>query len=315
MARLPAFLSVKTRLDNSRVNTLPPERKHVSAGFSVFREGENPEAIIFLESGELKAEGKRGSFTMQPGEVFGVQSLLEKQALDYSLTATQDSVYLQIDEERLDSAFKALPVWLLASVRKVMLRIRTLTHAIQKPVTKPKKKFLANFLKKRAEICKAKGARPRFESAAELLRECSWLSKVKVQDLEEELKTLERRKMVALENGGVKILQPDLLAAYADYVTALDNGEDFEPFQLNWTERESVICVLNSFENPVREASAWLRELQENDKFATPAEVIMLEKLGILKRVDFGLLEVDYKVAERIAFCIRHELQIRGGSL
>lgn len=297
------------------MNTLPPERKHVSAGFSVFQEGENPEAIIFLESGELKADGKEGCFTMLPGEVFGVQSLLEKRQLGYSLTATKESAYLQIDEERLESALKALPVWLLASVKKIMLRIRTLTRAIQKPETKPKKKFLANFLKRRAASCKAKGAPPKFESARELLRECSWLSKVGVAELEEELKTLERRKMVSLEASGLEILQPKLLAAYADYITALDSGEDFEPFQLNWTERESVICVLNSAGNSVREASEWLKELQKNDKFATPAEVIMLEKLGILKRVEFGLLEADYKVAEKVAFCIRHELQIRGGAL
>ena len=101
------------------MKTIPPIRKNVPAGFSVFKAGENPEVFLYLESGELaalvKSNGKdKELFKIQPGELIGLPSLLEKQAFAYDIVATRDSSYLEIDEECLASTLKSTPVWLVA---------------------------------------------------------------------------------------------------------------------------------------------------------------------------------------------------------
>lgn len=311
-------MNVRTNSNSSCLNIIQPVRKSVPAGFSVFKTGETPEVFLYLESGELEAvtidqSGKEQVlFKVQEKEVVGVPTLIEKEPLAYDIKASADSTYLQIDEECLASALKASPVWLLAATRQIVLHSKRAKADIKKTLCKNKSRALAAFLCMQAEVKIANGEVAIFKDAKELLRECSWLSRIPQKDLVDELISLERRHFLMRQENSIGIQNPELLKAYVDYQNSLEYGDDFAPFHLNLTEKRCLFCIARQPSDTVLEASVWLSLLKGNDKFATVAEIIMLTNFGILEKTEFGLLAINREKVNWFMMCLKHEADIRG---
>lgn len=311
-------MNARTNLKVPGSNFIQPVRKSVPAGFSVFKTGETPEVFLYLESGELSAVttdesgNEKELFKVQPKEVVGVPTLIEKEPLPYDIKASADSEFLEINEECLASALKTAPVWLLAATRQIVLHTKRAKTDIKTTLCKNKSRALAQFLAMQAEIKLASGTPAIFENARDLLLECAWQSKIPAKELATELRSLERRHMVLIQDETIGIQDPSLLTAYVDYLTSLELGEDFAPFHLNLTEKRCLSCVAREPAGTAKEASEWLALLKANDKFATVAEVIMLEKHGILQKTEFGQLATNKERIHWFALCLNHEADLRG---
>lgn len=311
-------MNARTNPPNLGSNIIQPVRRCVPAGFSVFKTGETPEVFLYIESGELVASKKNEKgedvelFRIHEKEVVGVPTLIEKEPLPYDITATTDTEFLQIDEECLTSALKASPVWLLAATRQIVLHTKKAKTSVKKSLCQNKARALAEFLYMQAEVKIANGEVAIFQNIDELLKECSWLSKIPAKELASELRTLERKHLVLLQNGNLGIQEPALLKAFSQYQTSIERGEDFAPFHMNLTEKRCLFCVAREPAETAFEASDWLKILKQNDKFATVAEVIMLENFGILQKTEFGLLAINPERVHWFMLCLKHETDIKG---
>lgn len=311
-------MNARTNPPNSGSNIIQPVRRCVPAGFSVFKTGEIPEVFLYVEKGELVASQKNENnesielFRVHEKEIVGVPTLIEKEPLPYDITAITDTEFLQIDEECLTSALKASPVWLLAATRQIVLHTKKAKTSVKKSLCQNKARALAEFLYMQAEVKIANGEVAIFQNIRELLNECSWLSKVPVNELAYELSSLERKHMVLLHDGNLGIQKPELLKAFAEYQTSLERGEDFPPFHMNLTEKRCLSCIAREPLSTVLEGSDWLKLLQGNDKFATVAEVIMLENSGILQKTEFGQLAINQERLHWFILCQKHEADIKG---
>ncbi len=291
------------------------------AGFSVFTFGENPEVFLYLEEGELEAVVQKDKskeqivFTVQPGETVGVPCLLEKEIFPYTLRAKTESSFLEINEENLSSSLRTTPIWLLAAIRKTVLQIKNDKKVITTSLCKNKTHALVAFLQMRAETYEMAGKQPIFPSFQTLLEECAWISRVSVKELYLELLSLERRQMVMIQNDSLGIPNTKLLEVYADFLKAVESGMDFPPFHLNLTEKRCLFRLAQETENPIREAPEWLKLLQLNDKFATVAEIILFEKLGIFQKTEFDLLAIQFDTIQKFILALKFENEIKGNAL
>lgn len=301
------------------MKTIPPIRKNVPAGFSVFKAGENPEVFLYLESGELaalvKSNGKdKELFKIQPDELIGLPSLLEKQAFAYDIVATRDSSYLEIDEECLASTLKSTPVWLLAGIRQINQQIKKAKSASLNIKSTNVSKVLASFLYSKAKLCSIQNQTPIFENYNILLKECAWISRIPFQVLKDELFSLERRKLVFIHQNELGIQEPLLLQALEEYLAYTERGKEFPPFHINLVEKRAVHCISRQG-NISLESSEWLEKLKSNDKFATISEVNLLEKLGLLKKVESNTLTPDEEQIQKYLLCFEYEKEIKGNML
>lgn len=299
---------------------IPPLRENVPAGFSVFKAKENPETFLYLEKGELAAlvvaNGKESElFKVHPGEVVGVQTLLEKQPLPYTLKATEDSSFLKIDEECLASALKNIPVWLLASIRNISQQIKLLLKSDHSISPNGTAKALAAFLLQKTEILLAENRSALFNDYHLLLKECSWITRIPLKILKEELISFERRRLVLIHDKELGIQNPKLLLILIEYLSSLESGKAYPPFHFNLVEKRAVHCLSRVPEGTSLTAPEWLTYLQNNDKFATVAEVILLEKLGLLIKNDLGLLSISEDNIHKFLLCFEFETEIKGALL
>lgn len=299
---------------------IPPTRKTVPAGFSVFKAGDNPEVFLYIESGELAAlvegnENSKNLFTAKSGDLIGVPSLLEKQPLPYSLQAIEETTYLEIDEECLASVLKSTPVWLLAAIRQTTQQTKKAKKSSSFICPGDTTKALSAFLLQKAEISKAQGESPIFENYLALLKECAWLTRIPLTALKEELFSLERKRLVLIHENELGIQEPLLLQALVEYHTAIEQGKEYPPFHFNLVEKRAIHCVSRQGENVQFTESTWLEILQSNDKFATISEVKRLEQLSLLKRTDTTHLRPNSKQINKYLLCFEYEKEIKGVAL
>ena len=313
-------MNVKTNSSFSFKNVIPPARKTVPAGFSVYSVGDNPELFLFLESGELKAtvsdfaKKEKILFRVFPGSIVGLTSLIEKEPFAYALKAEKESTFALINEESLYSVLSTLPVWLLASIRQLILKAKRTKQKIfhsscfNLPLT------FATYLLMKAEILIAVNQSLIFENAENLLKECSFLSRIPIENLEDLVKTFVRKQMIVVENGSLGIPEIRLLQVYIEYLECLEKGLEYPPFQLNLVEKRTLFALSRNTESP-KEAGEWLKILQRNDKFVTVKELILLESNHILEKTDFDLLKVNEEKLQDFLISLKYESEIRGISL
>ncbi|MCQ2105486.1 MAG: cyclic nucleotide-binding domain-containing protein [Fibrobacter sp.] len=301
---------------DSRQQTIPPVRSNVKAGFVVYTPDCEERSIVILNDGELVARKKDGPgafsndivFTMHPGDLVGVASLLEGETFKHTLVASKDSSITLVTEECMESELKRLPLWLLAVIRSLSSKTRLLkqeTHQTR----------VQNTIKSLAQFCSGKPANTKFNLAA-LIMEFNWLTRIPTSTIQLDFKGLFRRKLVhlSMENGKVfcKIKDPSLLEIFVDYQNTQEKDSDFEPYKLSDSQKKvlSLLSTVNA--DLCEESHYWLAFIQKHYPKADVAEWIMLQKLGWFKQAGQNLFTVDTNKVAYFLKALEFETNIRG---
>jgi CRP-like cAMP-binding protein len=227
----------------SRQQLIPPTHQSVKAGFVVYSPGSEYRSIVILEEGELVARETTPPhsvvFTMRPGDLVGVAALLEREPFKYELSASKDSKITLVTEECMESELKRLPLWLLALIRNLSAK----THLLKRAAIETR---VRNSLKSLAEYLSHKPQDTEF-NLAELLREYSFLTKISTTAAQEDFKSLLRRHLIKLsqKSGRVfcKIVDPELLHIFTDYIRAQETETEFAPYRLSIVQKRfSCFC-------------------------------------------------------------------------
>lgn len=304
------------KTEDSRQQTIPPVRSNVKAGFVVYTPDCEERSIVILNDGELVAREKDSTgkiskdiaFTMHPGDLVGVAALLEGEPFKFELSASCDSSITLVNEECMESELKKLPVWLLAVVRSLSSKTRTLKQEIHQT-------RVSNTVKSLAVFCSHKPADTKLNLAA-LIQEFHWLTKIPLSTIQLDFKGLYRRRLISLskENGKVfcKIKKPNLLRIFVDYQNSQENGVDFAPYKLSLYQKK-VLALLSTIDESIRQESPfWLAFIKKNDPKADVTEWIRLLKLGWFKPVDKDLFSVNSDKVTYFLTALRYETNIRG---
>ena len=105
-----------------------------------------------------------------------------------------------------------------------------------------------------------------------------------------------------------------MLQALEEYLAYTERGKEFPPFHINLVEKRAVHCISRQG-NISLESSEWLEKLKSNDKFATISEVNLLEKLGLLKKVESNTITPDEEQIQKYLLCFEYEKEIKGNML
>ena len=303
----------------SRQEIIPPTHQSVKAGFVVYSPKSEDRSIVILEEGELVAREITPPhsivFTMRPGDLVGVASLLEREPFKYELTASKDSRITLVTEECMESELKRLPLWLLALIRNLSAK----THQLKKAAIETR---VENTLKSLAEYLSHKRNGTEY-NLAELIREFSFLTKISTATAQEDIKSLLRRRLIKLsqKNGRIfcKITDPELLHILAQYLDSEEKnteaGTCFGPYKLT-VEQKKILVYLSATENNVPQSSPeWIADIQKKFPDTDVSQWINLLKLKWFVKTDkkdSDLYLIDKRNVHYFLKALRFETNIRG---
>lgn len=323
---------MNSKSGDSRQQIIPPTRTHVEAGFVVYApkesktknadstdssEEDQERSIVILNDGELVAREKDSPndivFTMHPGDLVGVASLLEREPLKYEIVATKDSDITLVNEECMESELKRLPLWLLAVIKSLSCKTRHLKQAAQQTRVENTIKSLALFLSKK----KATDAKGHIQhNLAELIQEFSWITKIDFSTIQQDFKSLFRRHLVELSKKDnkvyCKIVDTELLKIFVDCQEAMDEGKTFEPYKLSLYQKKVMVLLSAMGENSLMDSPGWLAFIKKNDESADVSEWIRLLKLGWFKPAGNEQYGIDLQTIRYFLKALRYETNIRG---
>lgn len=300
------------KMENSRQQIIPPNRVNVKAGFVVYTPDSDERSIVILNDGELAARNKDNPkeiiFTMHPGDLVGVAALLEREPFHHELVATKDSTITLVNEECMESELQRLPVWLLAVIKSLSAKTRTLKYA-------SRQSNVQNTLKSLAEYCSHKPAQqPLF--LTDLIQEYSWLTRIPTQTVQEDFKSLIRRHLLGLtkKDGRAvcKIPDPFLLKIFVDFLSSLETGEPFAPYKLTLYQKKALALLSTMEKDQKKDGPGWLAFVKKNNPKADVSEWIHLVKLGWFKPVDDDNFVIDTDKVNYFLSALRYETNIRG---
>lgn len=316
---------------DSRQQIIPPTRSHVEAGFVVYTPHETnnkstgdtandkePErSIVILNDGELVAREPESPndivFTMHPGDLVGVAALLEREPFKYEIVATKDSDITLVNEECMESELKRLPLWLLAVIKSLSSKTRRLKQAAIQPRVENTVMSLALFLSKK----KARNASgPILYNLAELIQEFSWITKLDLETVQLDFKSLFRRHLVEIskQDGKVycRIVDEELLKIFVDYQESCDANQPYEPYKLSLHQKKVMAILSSMSEDTLMDSPGWLSFIQQYDASADVSEWIRLQKIGWFKPVENQLFRIDLNTIKYFLKALRYETNIRG---
>ncbi|MCQ2103184.1 MAG: cyclic nucleotide-binding domain-containing protein [Fibrobacter sp.] len=323
---------MNSKSGDSRQQIIPPTRTHVEAGFVVYApkesitknadspdssEEEQERSIVILNDGELVAREKDSPndivFTMHPGDLVGVASLLEREPLKYEIVATKASDITLVNEECMESELKRLPLWLLAVIKNLSSKTRHLKQAAVQTRVENTVKSLALFLSKKPA---KKGNEPILYNFAELIQEFSWITKIDIATIQLDFKGLYRRNLVDLSKKDnkifCKIVDNELLNIFVDYQEASDSNIPFEPYKLSLYQKKVMVLLSALSEDQLKDSPNWLAFIKKHDESADVTEWIRLQKLGWFKSAGHEQFHVDLKTIRYFLKALRYETNIRG---
>lgn len=316
---------------DSRQQIIPPTRSRVEAGFVVYTPHETnnkstgdtandkePErSIVILNDGELVAREPESPndivFTMHPGDLVGVAALLEREPFKYEIVATKDSDITLVNEECMESELKRLPLWLLAVIKSLSSKTRRLKQAAIQPRVENTVMSLALFLSKK----KARNASgPILYNLAELIQEFSWITKLDLETVQLDFKSLFRRHLVEIskQDGKVycRIVDEELLKIFVDYQESCDANQPYEPYKLSLHQKKVMAILSSMSEDTLMDSPGWLSFIQQYDASADVSEWIRLQKIGWFKPVENQLFRIDLNTIKYFLKALRYETNIRG---
>lgn len=316
---------------DSRQQIIPPTRSRVEAGFVVYtphetnnkstgdtaNDKELERSIVILNDGELVAREPESPndivFTMHPGDLVGVAALLEREPFKYEIVATKDSDITLVNEECMESELKRLPLWLLAVIKSLSSKTRRLKQAAIQPRVENTVMSLALFLSKK----KARNASgPILYNLAELIQEFSWITKLDLETVQLDFKSLFRRHLVEIskQDGKVycRIVDEELLKIFVDYQESCDANQPYEPYKLSLHQKKVMAILSSMSEDTLMDSPGWLSFIQQYDASADVSEWIRLQKIGWFKPVENQLFRIDLNTIKYFLKALRYETNIRG---
>ena len=283
----------------SRQEIIPPTHQSVKAGFIVYSPKSEERCIVILEEGELVARETTPPhsvvFTMRPGDLVGVASLLEREPFKYELSASKDSRITIVDEDCMESELKRLPLWLLALIRKMSSK----THQLKRATVETRVK---NTLKSLTEYLCHKPEKVNF-NLTELIREFRFLTKIPAATIQEDVKAIFRRHLIKLSQKDERI-----------YCQSIDSGKDFIPYKLSILQKRLLIFLAPLEMTEPKTSPEWISFIQEKFKDVEVSQWINLLKLEWFRKVDGDndRYEMDKKTIRYFLKALRYETNIRG---
>lgn len=298
---------------DSRQQVIPPTRIHVKAGFVVYSPGKGERSIILLNKGELiavdKTDGNRKIvFRMQPGDLVGVASLLEREPFHLTIEASQDSDITLVNEECMESELKTLPVWLLAVIKALSSKTRKLKSSLY---TTSASNTLVSF----ATYC---SRLPQGESIplTKIIQEFNWLTKIKDKEIQENTKSLVRRRFVQINKSGeiayLSVPNPFLLELFVDYQRSVDKDTVWPPFSLSVSQKKILVILSTIDTDKEMDGPAWLTFLSEKESDFTVGEWIKMQKMGWCTETEKGTFRINPAKINYFLTALRFETNIRG---
>ena len=298
----------------SRQQLIPPTHQSVKAGFVVYSPKSEDRSIVILEEGELVARETTPPystvFTMRPGDLVGVAALLEREPFKYELSASKDSKITLVTEECMESELKRLPLWLLALIRNLSAK----THQLKKATVQTR---VQNTLKSLAEYLSHKPQDTEF-NLAELIREFSFLTKISTATTQEDLKSLLRRHLIKLsqKNGRIfcKIIDPELLQIFTDYLQAQECESEFPPYKLTYIQKKILVFLSANEEQSAKTGPEWISFINEKFSDADVSQWINLLKLEWFEKnnLDGDQFFINKGKIRYFLKALRYETNIRG---
>lgn len=301
----------------SRQQLIPPTHQSVKAGFVVYSPGSEYRSIVILEEGELVARETTPPhsvvFTMRPGDLVGVAALLEREPFKYELSASKDSKITLVTEECMESELKRLPLWLLALIRNLSAK----THLLKRAAIETR---VRNSLKSLAEYLSHKPQDTEF-NLAELLREYSFLTKISTTAAQEDFKSLLRRHLIKLsqKSGRVfcKIVDPELLHIFTDYIRAQETETEFAPYRLSIVQKKILVFLSAMEVSPEKTGPDWISYIHEKFPDADVSQWISLLQIQWFvksdpKNPDCDLFKINKTRVQYFLKALRYETNIRG---
>lgn len=298
---------------DSRQQIVPPTRIRVKAGFVVYSPDSDKRNIVILDEGELAAVNRSGSspkkvFTMHPGDLVGVASLLEHEPFQYNIEATQDSTITLITEECMESELKTLPVWLLAVIRNLSNKTRKLKEATHKSRS-------ANTLKSLAEFCSHLNPKEYYPTD-EILQEFRWQTKIPETVAMEDLKSLCRRKFVRFktedEIAKVSVLSPFVLQVFVDYLKSVEKNIPWTPFQLSMDQKKMLVKISGLDQTTESDAPTWLKFFSEQGLKVSISDWICAQNFGWFSEISENLFTLDTDKIKYYLAALHFENNIKG---
>ena len=298
----------------SRQEIIPPTHQSVKAGFIVYSPKSEERCIVILEEGELVARETTPPhsvvFTMRPGDLVGVASLLEREPFKYELSASKDSRITIVDEDCMESELKRLPLWLLALIRKMSSK----THQLKRATVETRVK---NTLKSLTEYLCHKPEKVNF-NLTELIREFRFLTKIPAATIQEDVKAIFRRHLIKLsqkdERIYCRVVDSELMRIFADYQQSIDSGKDFIPYKLSILQKRLLIFLAPLEMTEPKTSPEWISFIQEKFKDVEVSQWINLLKLEWFRKMDGDndRYEMDKKTIRYFLKALRYETNIRG---
>jgi CRP-like cAMP-binding protein len=301
----------------SRQQLIPPTHQSVKAGFVVYSPKSEDRSIVLLEEGELIARETTPPysivFTMRPGDLVGVAALLEREPFKYELSASKDSRITMVTEECMESELKRLPLWLLALIRNLSAK----THLLKRAAIETR---VQNTLKSLAEYLSHKPQDTEF-NLAELIREFCFLTKISTATAQEDFKSLLRRHLIKLSQKGqrifCKIIDPELLHIFTDYIQAQERDTAFAPYKLSIVQKKILVFLSTLEESPEKTCPDWIAYIHEKFPDADVSQWINLLKMEWFAKKDASDPDCDLYSINKIKIqyflkALRYETNIRG---
>lgn len=302
---------------DSRQQLIPPMQKCVKAGFVVYAPDSEERCIVILNDGELEAREKdsphKTVFTMHPGDLVGVASLLEREPFKYQLVASRDSSVTLITEECMESELTRLPLWLLAVIRSFGSKTRDFKQASLVSSVQDSLRSLAEFLshkESRKEL-----------PLQELLLEYSLLSRLKGTEIIQCFKGLARRHFIEIvhvknEDGSTtdccKIPDTRLLETFVDYLGARSRDQMYPPYSLNRVQRRIVDFLARHSSTAPMEGVNWVKYLGQNIPEATLSDWLILRNIGCFRDCNDGTAAIHMNTLAKTYMALRFETNIKG---
>jgi hypothetical protein len=210
----------------------------------------------------------------------------------------------------MESELKRLPLWLLALIRNLSAK----THQLKKATVQTR---VQNTLKSLAEYLSHKPQDTEF-NLAELIREFSFLTKISTATTQEDLKSLLRRHLIKLsqKNGRIfcKIIDPELLQIFTDYLQTQESETDFIPYKLNFSQKKILVFLSANEEQSAKTGPEWISFINEKFSDADVSQWINLLKLEWFEKnnLDGDQFFINKGKIRYFLKALRYETNIRG---
>lgn len=297
---------------DSRQQLVPPTQMRVKAGFVVYAPDSEERCIVILNDGELEAREKdspnKTVFTMHPGDLVGVASLLERERFKYQLVASRDSDVTVITEECMESELKRLPLWLLATIRSFGSRTRDLKQASLKSNIQNELLSLAEFLSHKPS--------KEYLPLQDLLLEFTFLSRLRAVEIIQAFKGLARRHFIEIKaiegKECCKIPDTRLLETYVDYQASRSKEAPFPPYTLSKVQRNLIEVLARKSSSGPREGASWVKFLSENIPEATLSDWLILKNIGCFADCGDGNFAIHINTLAKTYLALLFETNIKG---